>query len=92
MLGVSTDRADLHQLLDAAAASLLDQVQPHGHVCVEEAPRLLFIGPDPADLGCEMNDDIRSSFVEQPPDGVRPGQIIFTRPRHKDIRHAAFIQ
>jgi hypothetical protein len=58
VLGIGAHRGDAEQLLDPVTARLLDDVQPHRHVRVEEPARLGAVRADPADLGREMRTTI----------------------------------
>jgi hypothetical protein len=61
-LRVGADRADHHDLADAGAPPLLDELRAHHQVLVEEAPRVLAIGADAADDRREVEDQRRAEL------------------------------
>ena len=60
-LRVRADGADLDELRDAGQPGLLHQLDAHHRVLVEEAARVLAVGPDPADDRGEVDDDVGRS-------------------------------
>ena len=89
VLGIGADRADLHELVDAAHAGLFDQVQTHGHVGEKEPAGVGLVRPDSADLGRQVNDDVGLVILEQSLGGIGPRQVILARSRHDDARRPA---
>src|SRR5690606_29126240 len=55
-LRVGTDRPDLDELVDPGPAGLLDEVDSHRGVGVEEPPGIAAIGSDAADLRSKVDD------------------------------------
>ena len=66
MFGIGADRTDQHELLDAAQPGLLDHVQTHGQVGVEEPTRLTLIRADAADVSRQVNHDVGPGLIEHP--------------------------
>ena len=84
-LRVGAHSTDLYELLHPATSGLLDHVQTHRHVGVEEAPRVVPVRTDPADLRGQMQHDVRLGLLEQPPHRERIGQVVLCASRNDHV-------
>ena len=84
-LGVGADRARQDELVQAGDPGLLEHVDAHGQVGVPVAPRVGPVGPDAADLGCEVVDDLGACAGEQPLDVIGHRQVVVLAPRHEHL-------
>src|SRR5690606_20605125 len=91
-LRIGTDGSDLHELSEAANPGLLDQVQAHREIRIEETSRVLAIRTDPADFGCEMNHDVGPVIVIHSYDAGFRREIVPSPAGHMHRFAAAFDQ
>ena len=84
MLGIRADGARMHKLLDAPAAGMLDEVQPHRHVGVEEPARLGHVGPDAPDLGGQVDHHVGPGVGIEPLHVRLDREVVVALPRHDD--------
>ena len=73
-------------------ARLLDHVQAHRHVRVEEPARLGAVRADPADLGREVHDDLGAARLEQRAHRVGVGEVAARAARHDQLARAALLE
>ena len=85
---VGADGADADEFLHVAAPACFDEMDSHDEVVVKKGPRMPAVGADAADLGREMENDVRADFVEQSIDLIRTGQIAIGAARNREV-HAA---
>ena len=76
VLGVRAHRAHLDEFLDVPSARLLNQMQAHSHVGIEESSGLLLIRADAAHFGGQMNDNVRRRLVEEAGDILCVGKVV----------------
>src|SRR5205085_5866812 len=57
-LRIRADRSEQNELLDGVCAALLEHVRAHHEVRVPKTTGILAIRADPADLGCEVKDEV----------------------------------
>jgi len=91
-LGVSADRAESHDLFDAALPSLVHQLHPHHQVIVEELRWPSHISADPAHMRRQVNDDIGLGNLEHAGDILALHQVIFWVARDENIPGALALQ
>ena len=84
-LGVRTDGADDDQLLDLVQPGLLEHVRPHHQVRVPVAAGVGAVRADSADLGCEVEDELRARVLEQAGRRVHRRQVVVTAARREHV-------
>ena len=84
-LRVGADRAGEHELARAVQPRLLEHVGAHHQVRVPVAPGVRPVGADPADLGREVEHELRLGLVEQPRRLGHVGEVDLDAPRHGDV-------
>ena len=91
VLGIRADGSDDHELADACAPRLVDQVDPHHGVRVEEAAGMLSVRPDPTHDRRRMDDVLGLRLLQGGTDAFGFGEVVVRRPDH-DGRCAALLE
>ncbi len=73
---VEADGPDPHELLLAGEPRLLDELDAHDRVLVEEPPGVLAICTDPAHNRSDVDDDVRVAIRERTIDPVLRPQVV----------------
>ena len=84
-LRVGADGAGEHELGGAVQPRLLEHVGAHHQVRVPVAPGVGPVGADAADLGREVEHDLRLGLVEQPGRVGHVGEVDLDAPRDGDV-------
>ena len=72
-LRVGADRPEGDELVDLPQISLVEELDPHHDVLVEEGAGILLVEADAAHLGGEVDDDVGPLFVVKTADVLRAG-------------------
>ena len=68
---------------------LLDELHAHHQVVVEEAPGVVAVGADAADLRRQVDDQVGPRVGQQARDAAAVDEIVVGRARHEDLAPAA---
>jgi hypothetical protein len=91
-LGIGADSANRHKLFDALKPGLVNELHAHHQIVVEKFAGLLAVGADAADLGCQMDDDIRLGSVDHADDVRFANQVVFGILRHENLARAVLLE
>jgi hypothetical protein len=61
------------------------QLHPHHQVVEEELGRMGLVGPDPADVRRQVEDEIRPGVGQQAADSVDGNEVVVPLARNKDL-------
>ena len=89
VLGVGADGAHADEPLDAGQPALLDQLDAHDRVVVEELAGGGHVRADPADDGGEVDDDLGRVSASACADRVAVAQVVLGRARREHLGCAA---
>ena len=84
-LGVGADRADGEELGNASLTGLLDELDAHDGVVVEETSGVGPVGPDATDDGRKVDDQIRLTGREGTIDVGQGAQVVIFDQRNEDL-------
>src|SRR5690606_15230671 len=88
-LGVGTNRPCRNQLTDTRLPRLVDQLNPHHRILVEEATWVGAVGANAANVRVEMNDKVRESIRQETTDYVNINEVEGPATGYKDLRRTS---
>jgi len=89
---IGADGADCDELLDISQAGLLDKLDTHNEVFVEEFAGVLAVGADSADDCCEVDDNVGGHIVIHSDDVIEVDEVVVLDFGDEDIFAAAFLE